>query len=112
MRIDSPTTHGGRGPDAIGSKALLIPAAVMALTVAVFVSAILLMTADLKKRLYTGIIQQDGKVLQAATTAHLKGSLGDSEEDQIVALMRASTNDFGIRVFDPKGKWKTFSDFE
>jgi signal transduction histidine kinase len=107
MRIDSPTTQRARRPEAIGSRALLISGGVMVITVAVFVSAILLMTARLKERLYTGIIQQDGKVIQAAASAQLTSASGESEEDQFSALVRSATEDvFAMRVFDGRGQWK------
>jgi signal transduction histidine kinase len=108
MRNDSPTTQRGRRPEPIAGRVLLIPAIVMILTVAVFVSAILLMTAHLKERLYSGIVQQDAKVIQATAGAELSDSLGETQEDQINnAIIAGATEDvFAIRVFDSRGRWK------
>jgi len=90
---------------------LWMPLAVIALTTAIFTSAIFLMTGLLREKLHEGILNEDGKVLQAAAAAAQGEGVGkaDSEQERLLALLDASKfredEVFAIRIFDRDGKF-------
>ena len=112
MRIeqDSPPVNAGGGKSVAPPNRYLIPVAVTAITVGVFVGSIFLMMSHLRQRLRAKVMQQDSLVLQAATLASSVEQDGgpNAHEDQLVNMLHASEANpdiFGVRLFDPSGRF-------
>jgi signal transduction histidine kinase len=110
MRTDSDSTPAKRrgAQSAALSSRVWMPVFVIALTLGVLVTTILLMMGQLHERLRAGIVDGDSMVLEAATAAQSDLSDG-SAQSRLLALVTASNirdNDiFGVRLFDENGKF-------
>lgn len=105
---DLTTANGGGAKSVSIHNRWLIPAAVMTVTVGVFVGAIMLMMSQLRERLREKVMQQDTLVLQAAATMQAEAG-NTSGEDQLTAMLETSgvnKDTFALRLFDKNGKFR------